>query len=636
MSFFAELKRRNVFKVGIAYVIVAWLLLQVVSIVAPALHLPEWTLSFITLLIIIGFPLAIFLAWAYELTPEGIRTTTPAGPARYHTQTTGQRLNYTIIVLLSLAVIFLVIDNYLLNPGASDSGLVARKEKSSDSTSDTGQMTSNETGRSIAVLPFTNMSEDRANEYFADGIAEELLNSLARIKDLEVRGRTSSFYFKGRSEDLHTISQMLNVENIIEGSVRKAGNQVRITVQLINTRTDAHLWSQTYDRTLDDIFAVQEDIAKSVANALQITLGVGELGRATGMTRNVEAYDAYLAGRSLMRQPGRENISRAIEQYEQAVAIDPDFAVAWAALVRVFQPDLAMALIPERLEEFIARRDAASARVMALAPKADFTLRIAAEQSGDRVEVERLRKQALDLDPAGYESNISYGQFLTGVGRPTQAIDYHQRAIRAEPLVSAAYQILGLSHEMSGNSPAAMTALKRSRELSNQPAFINVSLFVIALEENNRALIDEYAPLAVAGEGEINPNTNRPGSRNLNQVMLPLLDKPETARAELRKFLSDPAYTAPVSRLVIAIWASYFGEHELALQIYQEASKSRAFPSITIWRPIHQPMRRLPGFRDLVTKLGLVDYWRTTGDWGEFCRPAGEADFECNQNLSQN
>jgi TolB-like protein len=423
-----------------------------------------------------GFPLALFFTWAFELTPEGIKPSKDINQAESITHVTGQKLNVTIIGLLAFALLFVVIDNYVLKetPEVREqlSAPPTIAETVAPAPTKVEETATAAPPNSIAVLPFANMSEDKANEYFADGIAEELLNSLARIKDLEVRGRTSSFYFKGRSEDLHTISKMLNVENIIEGSVRKAGEQVRITVQLINTRTDAHLWSETYDRALDDIFAVQENIARSVASALQITLGVGELGRATGMTRNVEAYDAYLAGRSLLYQPGRENVSRAIEQYEQAVALDPDFAIAWAALARVYQPDLAMAFIPERAEEFIAKRDAASARVMAIAPEADYALRIAAEQSGDRVEVERLRKQALALDPAGYESNISYGSFLSSVGRPTEAIDYLQRAIRAEPLVSAAYTVLGLTYEMSGNSAAAMTALKLARDLSNQPAFI--------------------------------------------------------------------------------------------------------------------------------------------------------------------
>jgi adenylate cyclase len=221
-----------------------------------------------------------------------------------------------------------------------------------------------EAPKTIAVLPFEDISPEKNQGYFADGIAEELLNSLTRISELEVRGRTSSFYFKDRDEDLRTISNMLNVEYILKGSVRKAGEQVRITVQLINTQKDAHIWSETYERTMDDIFAIEDDIAQSVADALQITLRVGELGRVPGMTSNIAAYDAFLAGRSLWLQPGRENISQAIEQLEQALALDPDFAIGWNALANAY--DLAAGRIPERGEEFLAKQKAALSRVVEL------------------------------------------------------------------------------------------------------------------------------------------------------------------------------------------------------------------------------------------------------------------------------
>jgi adenylate cyclase len=339
---------------------------------------------------------------------------------------------------------------------------------------------SKEAPKTIAVLPFDNLSPDPEQEYFADGIAEELLNSLTRISELEVRGRTSSFYFKNRDEDLGTISKMLNVEYILEGSVRKAGEQVRITVQLINTRKDAHIWSETYEHTMNDIFAIQDDIAQSVADALQITLKVGELGRAPGMTSNIAAYDAYLAGRSLWLRPGRKNISQAIEQLEHAVALHPDFAIGWNALANAY--NLAARWIPERGEEFLAKEIAARSRVVELIPKTDFALGIAASRSGDRVEVERLYKKALALAPANYETNWGYGFFLNHMGRPTEAIDYFQRLVRLEPLASNAHSNLGVTYELSGNSDAAAMAMKKARELSDQPAVPNAGLLVLAME----------------------------------------------------------------------------------------------------------------------------------------------------------
>ena len=624
MSFFAELKRRNVFKVGVAYAIVAWLLIQIVATVFPILALPDWTTRFITIVTIIGFPLALILAWIYELTPEGIKVTTPEGPAQYHTQTTGQRLNYFIIGVLVLVVAFLLGKDFVLKESPEVGGKTPKTSVVTETASpaETVKEKSEPTAppNSIAVLPFKNMSSDPEQEYFADGMAEEILNSLARIKDLEVRGRTSSFYFKGKTEDLPTISKMLNVKYILEGSVRKAYEQVRITVQLINTQTDEHLWSKTYDRNLRDIFAVQEDIAKSVADTLQISLGVGELGKAPGMTRNVQAYDAFLAGR-FGSDLGRDALSRAIEQLEQAVALDPDFAIAWLALGNAYQN--AMAFIPERASEFVAKSNAALSRVIELEPEADYALRIKAEQSGNLVEVERLLKKALALRPADSNSNGSYAAFLLRVGRPTEAIDYFRRALRIEPLSSLIHYQLGLSYQNSGNSTAAAEAYKQARDQSNQSAFSNAALLVLALEENNHKLIDKYTSLLL--NTELLGNINRAETRDLNEVMDSLLDDPRAAIAELGNFMSDPAYDNPFNRGGIAIWANYFGEHDLALELTQKNSIS----DVT-WRPINKDMRRLPGFKGLVINAKLVDYWRETGNWGEFCHPVGDDDFECN------
>jgi len=466
--------------------------------------------------------------------------------------------------------------------------------------------------KTIAVLPFTDLSPEKDQEYFADGIAEELINSLTRTRDMGVVGRTSSFSFKDTNKTIQEIASVLGVEYILEGSVRKAGNALRITAQLVRASDSLHLWSNTYDRELKDIFAVQDDIAKSVADALQITLGVGELGRAPGMTRNIAAYDAFLAGRSFRLQGGRGNIPQAIKQLEQAVALDPDFAIGWNELANAYS--IAFSAFPERREEFLVKKEAARSRVVELATETDLALGIAVSRSGDRVEVERLYKKALALDPASYETNVGYATFLGNMGRPKEAIDYVQRIVRIEPLSSNSYFALGVIYELSGNIDAAAMEMKKARDLSYQPVY-NTSLMVLALEENNRALIDEYVKLA---------------QDPINKVMQPLLDTPEKAEAELRLFLTNPAYNNPMYRTGIAVWASYFREHELALQVFRESIGSNQNFIWLIWRPIHKGMRQLPGFKDLVRDLGLVDYWRTSGEWGDFCHPVGENDFECN------
>ena len=618
MSFFAELKRRNVFRVGVAYAIVAWLLIQVAATVLPTFDAPRWVLQTITFIIILGFPIAIFLAWVYELTPEGIKVTTPAGPAQFHTQTTGQRLNYFIIGVLVLAVAFLVVDNYVLTEDRSQKSEV-RMERSTDNmaekipeTDNKGHATEAIPDNSIAVLPFVNMSEDKANEYFADGIAEQLLDQLAKIHGLQVAGRTSSFYFKGRNESFQAIGEKLGVANILEGSVRKSGDRVRITTQLIKASDGYHLWSETYDRTMEDIFTIQDEIARSVANALQITLGVGELGRTPGMTRNVEAYENFLAGRSLYYKLNRDNVSQAIDRLEQAVALDPDFAVAWATLINVYE-DAGALFFPKRAEEYFAKRDAARARVLALVPEADYALRIKAQQSGDWVEIERLLKQALAQNPEDVGTNVEYGAFLENVGRPPEAIEYVQRAVRREPLDAVTHMWLGLTYEYMGNPAASAAAFKQTGEISNDTATSSISstsLLVLALEANDQARIDQY----LAKDSWVRK----------------YLDNPAGVEKEIRQRLIEPVNTNnPYIRQSFAVWAAYFGKYELALEIWQEIA-DKGFTTNVFWRPIMKPMRQLPGFKDLVTKIGLVHYWRTTGNWGEFCHPVGKDDFECN------
>jgi TolB-like protein/Tfp pilus assembly protein PilF len=502
----------------------------------------------------------------------------------------------------------------------SISGYAIRKEKMKEPIAAKKETSSLPDKTSIAVLPFINLSSDPDQEYFADGIAEELLNSLTRISELEVRGRTSSFYFKDKNEDLRTISKMLNVDHILEGSVRKAGQKVRITVQLINTLKDVHLWSETYDRTMDDIFAIQDDIARSVAEAMQITLGVGELGRTPGMTRNIAAYDAYLAGRSLMLQIGRENIFRAIEQLEKAVILDPEFAFGWSYLALIYTG--AVDLIPDRAGEFEEKRKAAASCVVTLIPETDLALRVAAILSLDWIEMERLYKKALSLAPDNDNTNFEYAMFLLTVGRPMDAIEYWKRLVRIEPLHSGTYLYLGVTYELIGNSEAAAAAIKKGKELASQHAIFDVGLLALAQEENNRALIDEYLALLV--NSELLGIINKAETRDLNQVMQALLDKPEEAIAELKLFMADPAYNNPIRSGGIATWASYFGEHELALQVYKQLD-----PVFTIWRPIHKEMRQLPEFKDFVREIGLVDYWRKSGKWGDFCHPVGDDDFEC-------
>jgi TolB-like protein len=313
-NFFAELKRRNVYKVAVAYAIVGWLLIQVATATFPVLEIPNWAIKLVIALVLLGFPIALILAWAFELTPEGIKRTESADelsskPSR------------------SRAWIYVVIISGAISGGLFFVGRYTALDKQSGSAE--------VSSKSIAVLPFENLSEEKANAYFADGIQDEILTRLSKIADLKVISRTSTQKYKSAPDNLREIAHQLGVSNILEGSVQKVSDQVRVSVQLIDVRNDSHLWAETYDRKLTDIFGVESDVAKSIAQALQAKLS-GHEEQAFGVkpTNNPEAYDAYLRGLAAEGESIRSvyPIQKAISFYKRAVHLDPNFALAWSKL----------------------------------------------------------------------------------------------------------------------------------------------------------------------------------------------------------------------------------------------------------------------------------------------------------------
>jgi len=317
MSFWKELSRRNVVKVGIAYAVAAWLIIHPVDIIFPTLHLPEWTTTFVTALFIIAFPFVLLFSWIYEITPKGLKKTKDVPISKSITHITGKRLNYIIVGLLVLAVAYLLFDKYFIGRSAVETKQVPV----------IGEVV--KTQKTIAVLPFVNMSSDKEQEYFVDGLSEEILNSLCQIPDLNVIAKTSSFSFKKTTKTIQEIAQVLGVEHILEGSVRKAGNELRITAQLVRATDGGHLWSKTYDKELKDIFAVQEDIASVVASELKATLEVGKSLKQLGGTDNTEAYTFYLIANGQTLDT-LASANRAMESIDKAIKIDPQFALAWA------------------------------------------------------------------------------------------------------------------------------------------------------------------------------------------------------------------------------------------------------------------------------------------------------------------
>jgi len=543
LSFFAELKRRNVYKVGVAYLALGWVVIQATDTLTPALNLPEWMLTAVTWIGIVGFPFALLLAWAFELTPEGLKREEEVDRAESATKQTGQKLNYVIIGLLAVAVVFLLVDDYVLDKSAP-----ATMEKTLDSSSvavDTVSSVEVPAGRSpeksIAVLPFVNMSSDPEQEYFSDGISEELLNLLARVPQLKVIARTSSFYYKGKDMPLAQIASELGVEHILEGSVRKAGNRVRITVQLIRASDSAHLWSETYDRTLEDIFAIQDQVGAAVVEQLKVTL-LGEAPRV--QATDPEAYALYLRALHLFNQMSPNSIRQAVTMYEQALEVDSNFSAAWAglALAKYHQVTLsnenqasAMDAVNRALElnQNSAYIHASAGRIalagldlklaashiqkaLELEPSSAFGLSMAAVLARNLRRYDEAAdffRQSIAHDPVNWAGHILLGLTYYLARRPDDAIDAYNNAVQVNPGAVASHMGLALSMLHKGEVDAALAACE-------DESFEGLRLFCLAIVQHVRGhkaesdaalaeLVEKYgermsaniaAALAVRGE----------------------------------------------------------------------------------------------------------------------------------------
>ncbi|MFU8895262.1 MAG: tetratricopeptide repeat protein [Gammaproteobacteria bacterium] len=426
MSLFAELKRRNVIRVGAAYLVVAWLMIEVSDTVFPRLGLPEWTVTLVIALLLLGLPLALFLAWAFELTPDGVKRAEDVAGQPPVVRTGWRRTDRLIVVALVAVIALLVGERFWMGERTDAESPASGEVAAIPATS--------APARSIAVLAFDDLSPQRDQAYFAEGISEELLNLLARIEGFKVAARTSSFKFRGANLDIGEIGRALNVETVLEGSVRKSGNQLRVTAQLINVADGFHLWSQSYDRELSNIFTVQDEIATAIVDALKLKLDIG--AATAGRTQDTAAYDHYLRGRQLGRQPTQAGLLRAVQEFEQAIAIDPGFAAAYAGIADawVWLEDYGGI----RSAEAFPRAEQAARRALELDPRSAeahaamaFVLdRYHRDKPGARDSFER----TLELNPNYVNAYNLYGDTLRDLGDYPRMIEVHRKAVELDPL----------------------------------------------------------------------------------------------------------------------------------------------------------------------------------------------------------
>jgi TolB-like protein/Tfp pilus assembly protein PilF len=428
-NFIAELKRRNVYRVAVAYAIVGWLLVQIATQVFPFLEIPNWIVRLVIALVAIGFPVALIIAWAFELTPEGIKRTEDVDPA----QTSKNRAwIYVAVIGAAFSIGLFFIGRY----SSQNTANAARTETGTDLP-----------GKSIAVLPFDNLSRDPDNAFFAEGVQDEILTRLAKVADLKVIARTSTQKFKSAPENLPDIAKQLGVLHILEGSVQKAGDQVRVNVQLINALTNTHLWAEIYDRKLTDIFAVESDIAKTIADTLQAKLtGSEKQMMASQPTTDTTAYELYHKGRSLWEKRSGDNIPKAIEFYEQAIAHDPNYTLAYAGLANAY------VLLP---------------------------FYTGARRSDSLAKAKETALKALQLDPKVAEAHAALGKFnFFNMDLPGSMREY-QRAIELNPNYATAHQWLGNDSLVSlGRFDEAIAEGKRAVELDPLSPIINADLGV--------------------------------------------------------------------------------------------------------------------------------------------------------------
>jgi len=453
MSFIEELKRRNIFRVGIAYAVSASVLLQIVDLVLDNFTAPDWVMQAFILLTVIGFPFALLFAWVFEMTQEGVQLEKNVERSKSTTHATAQKINRSIIIGLAIAVALLLVDKLVTT------STTAPQPQASTTTQDADVLTVADvsTDKSIAVLPFVNTSSDPEQEYFADGISEEILNLLAKIDDLKVTGRTSSFSFKGTNENLSVIGNVLGVNHILEGSVRKSGTRIRVTAQLIKVDDGFHMWSETYDRELNDVFTIQDEISAAILVQLKAQLLSAPLPTVTTDTR---AYRFYLQAKQRIYERNRDSLETAIVLLNKAIEIDASYAPAYAQLgiANLLASDTGYGTIPYAL---------AGAR---------------AKQAFDT---------SLQLDPQNAEALAGMGLYYSHYELDHQkSIGLLQQALSINPTLENASVWLSTELTITGELQAALRLHEQSyqRDPLHKPNFNNLQQSLVVLGQNDRAL----------------------------------------------------------------------------------------------------------------------------------------------------
>jgi adenylate cyclase len=578
-NFFAELKRRNVYKVAVAYAVVGWLLVQVATQVFPFLEIPNWVVRLVIVLIAIGFPIALVIAWAFEATPEGIKRTEDVDPVVAASAPKKHAWIYVVVIGAALSVALFFLGRYTAAPRQTEAAATL-------------------SAKSIAILPFDNLSRDPDNAFFAEGVQDEILTRLAKVADLKVIARTSTQRFKSAPENLPEIAKQLGVLNILEGSVQKANDQVRVNVQLINAMTNAHLWAEIYDRKLTDIFAVESDIAKTIADQLQARLTGSEKRMMAAMSTNdPTAYELYHKGKSLWDKRSGDNIPKAIAFFEQAIAQDPNYAPAYAGLA------LAYVLLPyytgSPRAEALAKAKENALRAVSLDPNQSEAHVALGKLAFFRLDVSgaaREFRRAIELNPNSATAHQWNGNdALVSLGQFDAAIAEGKRAVELDPLSPIISADLGVTLCLARRYDAAEQQLRKT--LALDPGFFYAHYYlgiVLQLKKDLKQAIAEFEKalqldddsLVVALLGAAKAWN---GDKNAAEEALQRLDRMSPHRDDYS----------------LALLYLSMNEKEEAIQAIQHGFNIRDGSSLS-WinvDPFLDPLRDEPRFKEIAQKV---------------------------------
>ncbi len=462
MPFFEELKRRNVVRVGVAYAVFAWVLLQMFDVIGEILELPAWGGKMILAALVLGLPVTLFFAWAFEITPEGIKPEREVDRSQSIAHATGRKLNIVTMVLMAVALAWFAWDKFSAGP---DQATTASVDVVSAPGSEPSSAATAVAAHSIAVLPFVDMSPAKDQEYLSDGIAEELLNLLVKIPGLQVAARTSSFSFKDKDAKIADVARELRVANVLEGSVRKSGNRVRITAQLIQADNGFHLYSETFDRTLDDVFGIQDEISAAVVDALKIKL----LGTAPkSVEADPAAYALYLQGRYFFERRTGADWEKAARAYEEALQIDPDYAAAWAGLSRVYASQAGATYIDLHAGYVEARQAARKALALDPAQPEGYLAQATIQMSydWDWAGAEASLQRTMELTPGLADAVAEMGLLKRYLGDLDQSVALARRAVALDPLSLRGLHALGMALIYDGQLDEAEQVYQRLLTLS--------------------------------------------------------------------------------------------------------------------------------------------------------------------------